>query len=49
MTLYNEVLSEQRINQRLGRDASFNFALCAVIERRLSEMKHEINTRKDPE
>ncbi len=46
MTLYQECLKEQNLNQRLGRDASFNYALCAVMQRKLEALT---NKSHDPE
>jgi hypothetical protein len=49
MTLYNEVTKEQNKNQRAGLDTGAIYAICAVLERRLTELKHELSTRKDQE
>lgn len=47
--LFREVIKEQDLNQRLGRDASFGYALCAVIERKLNAMNHKNNTKGQDE
>lgn len=50
--LFNQVTRQQSKNQRAGQNATFNYALCQVLEVRLGRVEqgmHDIKTKSDVE